>query len=277
MENLPMLWEILLLTFMPFILIFLFILLWLVKKHLERRKWKPITARVLRIEAIDPPIGNGVVASRRYKLDLVFQWQGLDWYRSWIFPRIYNLPKAGDVLQLLYNQEKEDFQSVISPAEKQKIRLFRLGLCLFIFAIPLLLRLFSLLSEKVPFFPLWLFADLFLVIRFIRAIGGSRRLRRRIEQGELRPIKTQIREFRKDSEGDVHAFCRITIDGQEREVTLFDSFRKHYEVGQRVTVYLDPENMQTYTYPDTYGRSKLIWGGLVVVFAAIQLFCLFFL
>ena len=247
------------------------------KKHLERRKWKPITARVLRIEAIDPPIGNGVVASRRYKLDLVFQWQGLDWYRSWIFPRIYNLPKAGDVLQLLYNQEKEDFQSVISPAEKQKIRLFRLGLCLFIFAIPLLLRLFSLLSEKVPFFPLWLFADLFLVIRFIRAIGGSRRLRRRIEQGELRPIKTQIREFRKDSEGDVHAFCRITIDGQEREVTLFDSFRKHYEVGQRVTVYLDPENMQTYTYPDTYGRSKLIWGGLVVVFAAIQLFCLFFL
>ena len=106
-----MLWEILLLTFMPFILIFLFILLWLVKKHLERRKWKPITARVLHIEAIDPPIGNGVVASRRYKLDLVFQWQGLDWYRSWIFPRIYNLPKAGDVLQLLYNQEKEDFPS----------------------------------------------------------------------------------------------------------------------------------------------------------------------
>ena len=57
-------------------------------KWLERRKWKPITARVLHIEAIDKKDSDGVLEPRKYKLDLVFQWQGIDWYRSWILPRM---------------------------------------------------------------------------------------------------------------------------------------------------------------------------------------------
>ena len=94
MDNSTAFWSIIFPTLLPFILIIVFFLLWRVIKWLERRKWKPITARVLHIEAIDKKDSDGVLEPRKYKLDLVFQWQGIDWYRSWIFPRIYDLPKA---------------------------------------------------------------------------------------------------------------------------------------------------------------------------------------
>ena len=54
-----------------------------VKKRLKALHWKPVTATVLRIEAIDPQIGKDTVGPRTYRLDLVFGWQGLDWHRSW--------------------------------------------------------------------------------------------------------------------------------------------------------------------------------------------------
>ena len=53
MDNSTAFWSIIFPTLLPFILIIVFFLLWRVIKWLERRKWKPITARVLHIEAID--------------------------------------------------------------------------------------------------------------------------------------------------------------------------------------------------------------------------------
>ena len=43
-----------------------------VKKRLRARRWEPVTATVLRIKAIDPPIGKDTVGPRTYRLDLVF-------------------------------------------------------------------------------------------------------------------------------------------------------------------------------------------------------------
>ena len=53
MDNSTAFWSITFPALLPFILIVVLFLLWRVIKWLERRKWKPITARVLRIEAID--------------------------------------------------------------------------------------------------------------------------------------------------------------------------------------------------------------------------------
>ena len=132
MDNSTAFWNIIFPTISPFAIIIVFFLLWRIIRRLEQRKWKPITARVLRIEKIDKKDRDGVLEPRQYKLDLVFQWQGVDWHRSWIFPRIYDLPKAGDILQLRYHPQKEDFQLVTSLAEKQKIRHARLVLLLVI-------------------------------------------------------------------------------------------------------------------------------------------------
>ena len=131
MDNSTAFWSIIFPTILPFILIIVFFLLWRVIKWLERRKWKPITARVLHIEAIDKKDSDGVLEPRKYKLDLVFQWQGIDWYRSWIFPRIYDLPKVGDILQLRYHPKKEDFRLVMSAAEKREYRHARMVTWLF--------------------------------------------------------------------------------------------------------------------------------------------------
>ena len=77
MDNATVFWSIIFPTaILPLILILAFFLLWRIIKWLERRKWKPITARVLRITAIDKKDCYGVLEPRRYKLDLVFQWQG---------------------------------------------------------------------------------------------------------------------------------------------------------------------------------------------------------
>ena len=95
--------------------VLLIVLFGRLKKRLKSKHWKPVTATVLRVEAIDPPIGKDTVGPRTYRLDLVFDWQGLDWHRTWSFPRTYNLPRVGDKLALLYDQKGEQFQLQPDP------------------------------------------------------------------------------------------------------------------------------------------------------------------
>lgn len=250
MDNSTAFWNIIFPTISPFAIIIVFFLLWRIIRRLEQRKWKLITARVLRIEKIDKKDRDGVLEPRQYKLDLVFQWQGIDWHRSWIFPRIYDLPKAGDILQLRYHPQKEDFQLVTSLAEKQKIRHARLvlllviGIVIFVPSVLFGLLLFHLPQEQhiLSESTVWLFFAapllvMFLVVRIYRA----RRTRRKIESGEFQPIAARVHGFRKDSEGDVYAFCLVRVNGQEKEVSLLYSHGKHYKVGQQVTLYLNPE------------------------------------
>lgn len=262
MDNSTAFWSIIFPTLLPFILIIVFFLLWRVIKWLERRKWKPITARVLHIEAIDKKDSDGVLEPRKYKLDLVFQWQGIDWYRSWIFPRIYDLPKVGDILQLRYHPKKEDFRLVMSAAEKREYRHARMVTWLFLVMIVTLPVLISLACSHLPQgfslseMSLCLFcAVLYLVIFLIRRFVGTHRSRRKIELGELRPITAQVHGFRKDSEGDVHAFCVVRVNGEEKEVTLPIIHVKRYEIGQWVTLYLNPETGDVLALPrmDTNG------------------------
>lgn len=261
MDNSTAFWNIIFPTISPFAIIIVFFLLWRIIRRLEQRKWKPITARVLRIEKIDKKDRDGVLEPRQYKLDLVFQWQGVDWHRSWIFPRIYDLPKAGDILQLRYHPQKEDFQLVTSLAEKQKIRHARLvlllviGIVIFVPSVLFGLLLFHLPQEQhiLSESAVWLFfAAPLLVIFLVVRIYGALRTRRKIESGESQPIAAQVHGFRKDSEGDVYAFCLVRVNGQEKEVTLPIVYSKNYEVGQWVTLYLNPDNGEIYAYPDTH-------------------------
>ena len=261
MDNSTAFWNIIFPTISPFAIIIVFFLLWRIIRRLEQRKWKLITARVLRIEKIDKKDRDGVLEPRQYKLDLVFQWQGVDWHRSWIFPRIYDLPKAGDILQLRYHPQKEDFQLVTSLAEKQKIRHARLvlllviGIVIFVPSVLFGLLLFHLPQEQhiLSESTVWLFfAAPLLVIFLVVRIYGARRTRRKIESGEFQPIAAQVHGFRKDSEGDVYAFCLVRVNGQEKEVTLPIVYSKNYEVGQWVTLYLNPDNGEIYAYPDTH-------------------------
>ena len=97
------------------LVVLLIVLFGRLKKRLKSKHWKPVTATVLRIQAVDPRIGKDTVGPRKYRLDLVFDWQGLDWHRSWYFPRTYDLPQAGDTLSLLYNQKEEQFQLQPDP------------------------------------------------------------------------------------------------------------------------------------------------------------------
>ena len=261
MDNSTAFWNIIFPTISPFAIIIVFFLLWRIIRRLEQRKWKLITARVLRIEKIDKKDRDGVLEPRQYKLDLVFQWQGVDWHRSWIFPRIYDLPKAGDILQLRYHPQKEDFQLVTSLAEKQKIRHARLvlllviGIVIFVPSVLFGLLLFHLPQEQhiLSESAVWLFfAAPLLVIFLVVRIYRARRTRRKIESGESQPIAAQVHGFRKDSEGDVYAFCLVRVNGQEKEVTLPIVYSKNYEVGQWVTLYLNPDNGEIYAYPDTH-------------------------
>ena len=249
MDNSTAFWSVIFPTLLPFILFIVFFLLWRIAKRRRQRQWKPIAARVFRIEVIDKKDSNGVLEPRRYKLDLVFQWQGIDWHRSWIFPRTYDLPEEGDILQLRYHPKKEDFQLDISPAEKQEIRRARLVILLVIVIVIFVLSvLFALLFSNLPQefthseISLWLlFTAPFLAIYLIVRIRYNRRLRRKIELGELQPITAQVYGFRKDSEGDVYAFCLVRFNGQEKEVQLTYTRGKQYKVGQWVTLYLNPE------------------------------------
>ena len=261
MDNSTAFWNIIFPTISPFAIIIVFFLLWRIIRRLEQRKWKPITARVLRIEKIDKKDRDGVLEPRKYKLDLVFQWQGVDWHRSWIFPRIYDLPKAGDILQLRYHPQKEDFQLVTSLAEKQKIRHARLvlllviGIVIFVPSVLFGLLLFHLPQEQhiLSESAVWLFfAAPLLVIFLVVRIYRARRTRRKIESGEFQLIAARVHGFRKDSEGDVYAFCLVRVNGQEKEVTLPIVYSKNYEVGQWVTLYLNPDNGEIYAYPDTH-------------------------
>ncbi len=118
--------------------VLLIVLFGRLKKRLKSKHWKPVTATVLRIQAVDPRIGKDTVGPRKYRLDLVFDWQGLDWHRSWYFPRTYDLPQAGDTLSLLYNQKEEQFQLQPDPEETRKIaRLRRRFLLLIILVLAL--------------------------------------------------------------------------------------------------------------------------------------------
>lgn len=252
MGNSMAFWSVIFPTILPFILTIMLSLLWCVVKWRKRREWKHITARVLRIEAIEKRDSYGVLEPRRYKVDIVFQWQGIDRYRSWMFPlpRIYDLPKAGDILQLHYYPKKEDFQPIMGPAEKREVRHARLFLLMvfgiFLFAVPVLtVLLFFCLPHGVTLSgrSLWLFfAVTFPVIFLVVRIYRVRRLRRKIETGEFRSITVQVQGFRKDSEGEVHAFCVVRVNGQEKEVTLPITPGKNYKVGQQVTVYVNPES-----------------------------------
>ena len=97
---------------------------------------------------------------------------------------------------------------------------------------------------------LWfLFVALFFVLYLIVRVFYTRRLRRKIELGELQPITAQVHGFRKDSENDVYAFCLVRVNGQEKEVCLTSIYGKHYKVGQRVTLYLNPETGEVLHFP----------------------------
>ena len=250
MDNSTAFWSIIFPTILPFILIIMLFLLWRIVKWRKCREWKYITAHVLRIDAIEKRDSCGVLEPRRYKIDIVFQWQGTDRYRSWTFPRIYDLPKAGDILQLRYHPKKEDLQLVMSPAEKREVRharlLFLAVLGIFVFAVPVLTGLlFYCLPHGLTLSgrSQWLllavtFPVIFLIVRIYRV----RRLRRKIERGALWPITVQVQGFRKDSEGEVHAFCVVSFIGREKEVTLPVTVGRNYEIGQLVTVYVNPDS-----------------------------------
>ena len=106
-----------------------------------------------------------------------------------------------------------------------------------------------ILSEST----VWLFfAAPLLVIFLVVRIYRARRTRRKIESGEFQPIAARVHGLRKDSEGDVYAFCLVRVNGQEKEVTLPIVYSKNYEVGQWVTLYLNPDNGEIYAYPDTH-------------------------
>ena len=224
------------------------------KKRLRSKHWKPVTATVLRIQAVDPRIGKDTVGPRKYRLDLVFDWQGLDWHRSWYFPRTYDLPQAGDTLSLLYNQKEEQFQLQPDPEETRKIaRLRRRFLLLIILVLALAVLLAAPLLARFPAEAQWILSALLIFLYFLLRAGRRRRLNRRIEDEELRPISAVVQGFRADREGDVYAYCRVVVHGEEREVTLPNIWNRHYTVGQRVTVYLDPETGDIWTVPNRRG------------------------
>lgn len=239
---------------LPLLLILTFILLRCFIKHLKNRQWKPVTAQVLRIETIDPRIAKGVLGPRKYQVDLVFPWQDMDRHCSWIFPRNYNLPKVGDCLHLRYNQKKEDFQLAESSEEKRKIARLRLRLCLGIFVF---LGLMAYLQNKLPYYVWWFFPVLLAILRLVWNVRRRRRLQSRIEQGELWPVAAEVQGFRDDGDGDRNAFCRIIVNSQEKEVILPNSFRKHYYIGQKITLYMDPENGEFYTNPNVRGKNDI--------------------
>ena len=237
-----------------------------VKKRLKSRRWEPVTATVLRIEAIDPRIGKDTVGLRTYELDLVFDWQGLDWHRTWRFPRTYNLPRVGDRLSLLYNQKEEQFQLLSSPEENQKISRLRRRLILILFVLLELPVLAAPLLTRIPAGAWWYFPILLLLLCFLWKSARRRRLNRRIEEAELQPISAVIQGFRADEEGDVYAYCRVIVHGEEREVLFPNSWRRHYTVGQRVTVYLDPENGTVQPHPAEQDGHGVIWVILILLF-----------
>ena len=220
-----------------------------VKKRLKALHWKPVTATVLRIEAIDPQIGKDTVGPRMYRLDLVFDWQGLDWHRTWYFPRTYNLPCVGDRLSLLYNQKKEQFQLLTSPEEKRKIIRLRKKMLLLLIIVLTLAVLAAPFLAQFPVGARWVLPIFLLSFYFLWRAGRRRRLKRRIEEGELYPISAVIQGFRADYEGEVYAYCRVIVHGEEREVTLPNGWNRHYTVGQQVTVYLDPVTGDIHAVP----------------------------
>ena len=237
-----------------------------VKKRPRVRRWKPVTATVLRIEAIDPPIGKDTVGPRTYRLDLVFAWQGLDWHRTWSFPRTYDLPRVGDKLSLLYDQKGEQFQLLPDPEETRKIARLRRRLLLLLILMLALAVLAAPLLTRLPAGTQWIFSALLIFLYFLLRAGRRRRLNRRIEEGELRPISAVVQGFRADREGEVFAYCRVVVHGEEREVTLPNIWNRHYTVGQRVTVHLDPETGEIWTAPVGRGGSGLIWFILILLF-----------
>ena len=233
--------------------VLLIVLFGRLKKRLKSKHWKPVTATVLRVEAIDPPIGKDTVGPRTYRLDLVFDWQGLDWHRTWSFPRTYNLPRVGDKLALLYDQKGEQFQLQPDPEETRKVTRLRRRLLLLIVLGLALAALAAPLLARFPAEAQWILPALLIFLYFLLRAGRRRRLNRRIEDEELRPISTVVQGFRADREGDVYAYCRVVVHGEEREVTLPNIWNRHYTVGQRVTVYLDPETGDIWTVPNRRG------------------------
>ena len=50
-----------------------------------------------------------------------------------------------------------------------------------------------------------------------------------------------VQGYRQDYEGDRFPYCLVTVNGEEREITLPIRASDPYTVGQQVTLYLDPE------------------------------------
>ena len=244
--------------------VLLIVLFGRLKKRLRSKHWKPVTATVLRIEAIDPPIGKDTVGPRTYRLDRVFDWQGLDWHRTWSFPRTHNLPRVGDKLALLYDQKGEQFQLLPDPEETRKVTRLRRRLLLLIVLVLALAVLAAPLLIWLPAGTQWILSALLIFLNFLLRAGRRRRLNRRIEDEELRPISAVVQGFRADREGDVYAYCRVVVHGEEREVTLPNIWNRHYTVGQQVTVYLAPETGEVQAAPVGRGGSGFIWFILIV-------------
>lgn len=131
------------------------------------------------------------------------------------------------------------------------------ALVLAVLAVPLLIWLPAASTQ-------WILSALLIFLYFLLRAGLRRRLNRRIEDEELRPISAVVQGFRADREGDVYAYCRVVVHGEEREVTLPNIWNRLYTVGQQVTVYLAPETGEVQAAPVGRGGSGFIWFILIV-------------
>ena len=244
------------------------ILAWILRWYLRMRKWRPIEAYVVRVEAVDPQIDEDTVGERQYWLELFFQWQGAEIRRSWMHPGpAACCPKAGDTIRLRYHPEKEDFLGVITLGEWAAAVLGILGLIAAVGVLSVLTKGVSVKSVLFLLVPVWILVPIW----YWRS---EKRLQRKFENGEVRIITARIQGFRENDEGERRAFCLVTVDGQEREITLYNGYTPDTcQVGQAVRLYVDPRDGEIRPVP--YKNERLVV--MVLVMLGFALFFVVFL
>ena len=103
---------------------------------------------------------------------------------------------------------------------------------------------------------------------------SEKRLQRKFENGEVRIITARIQGFRENDEGERRAFCLVTVDGQEREITFYNGYTPDTcQVGQAVRLYVDPRDGEIRPVP--YKNERLVV--MVLVMLGFALFFVVFL
>ena len=191
-------------------------LLFRLKRLWSNRNWRPVQARVVRVDTVDKQVAKDTYEERRYRLSLAFPWNGVDLRRTWMFPQTYDIPKEGDVLPLRYNPKEDDFRLMATPEERRAYARLKLWAVVILVAVVALLAGTAPFWDKVPSFA-WILAPAALLCLLLLRSGRNRRsLAQRVRDGELRPIRAVVQGFRVDSEGYRQAFCRVTVQGQEQ-------------------------------------------------------------